>query len=138
MNNLFAELKCTRKYDLKGSQKNRKAKLKGDSVVLKDKNFIEDYPMPIEIDEDSFKRIIEILENDTATLRALKVVDYSLLLGIRYVDKDESGNLPSVKMVVGNKEDSIIDLSDNSDDSSSKKFTSSAAQSSTKDQIFIP
>ena len=77
-----------RKYDLKGSTKNRIAsekELSADNVILKDL----DLENPIFFKPQVVAAIIDQLEKDSAFLEQNNVMDYSLLLGLNEIIAEE-------------------------------------------------
>merc|ERR1711933_169094 len=76
-------------YDLKGSTKGRNAtekEKKQETPVLKDLDFLENKEV-LQIGSIKAKLFCEQLRKDTELLRKLKIMDYSLLLGIHYSDR---------------------------------------------------
>jgi len=83
-------------FDLKGSRGqtrratakdfNRAPTKKFTSTVLKDNDFV-DREIAVKIGSKNAKQVTEILKADVEFLERLKVVDYSLLLGVHYSDK---------------------------------------------------
>jgi len=83
MKNVFAvNLRIHNKYDLKGSKVDRAATDKDHS--LKDCDFLKE-EMKIRVGEEKRKHILEMLESDVQFLSQLKIMDYSLLLGVHNV-----------------------------------------------------
>ncbi|XP_062517920.1 phosphatidylinositol 5-phosphate 4-kinase type-2 alpha-like [Corticium candelabrum] len=83
-NVLPSRLQIHKKFDLKGSTVDRSASEKEkakDLPTFKDNDFISD-ALKIHIGEDAKRQLMEKLEKDTAFLTRLKLMDYSLLLGI--------------------------------------------------------
>ncbi len=73
-------------YDLKGSWVDRLVKRPG-APTLKDTNLRRDgllgrEPLPLQADEEARQALLRQLEADSALLRALRVMDYSLLLAV--------------------------------------------------------
>ncbi|XP_030406244.1 phosphatidylinositol 5-phosphate 4-kinase type-2 alpha isoform X4 [Gopherus evgoodei] len=90
--NVFSHrLSVYRKYDLKGSTVAREASDKEKAKELptfKDNDFIND-GQKIYIDENNKKVFLEKLKKDVEFLAQLKLMDYSLLLGIHDVERAE-------------------------------------------------
>ncbi|KAI9295926.1 hypothetical protein K502DRAFT_324048 [Neoconidiobolus thromboides FSU 785] len=84
MENLFYERKISRIFDLKGSFRNRHVQSTGkENEVLLDENFMEIIcKSPIFIRSHSKQQLHMAIFNDTKFLSSLKVMDYSLLVGI--------------------------------------------------------
>jgi len=84
MENLFWERKVGKTFDLKGSQRARKAttELKDNNVLL-DENLLELlYAEPLCIDQESKSLLGVAIWNDSLFLSSLNVMDYSLLVGV--------------------------------------------------------
>lgn len=93
MNNLIpSNINIHKKYDLKGSTLNRKAseneKLKK-KPTFKDLDFREHYPDGVFLNPVTYKKLIEVLRRDCKVLEVSKIMDYSFLMGVHYVDRDE-------------------------------------------------
>lgn len=90
--NVFSHrLSVYRKYDLKGSTVAREASDKEKAKELptyKDNDFIND-GQKIYIDENNKKMLLEKLKKDVEFLAQLKLMDYSLLVGIHDVERAE-------------------------------------------------
>ncbi|XP_048121951.1 phosphatidylinositol 5-phosphate 4-kinase type-2 alpha isoform X3 [Alosa alosa] len=90
--NVFSHrLSVYKKYDLKGSTVAREASDKEKAKELptyKDNDFINDR-QKIYIDEDNKKMFLEKLRKDVEFLAQLKLMDYSLLVGIHDVERAE-------------------------------------------------
>ncbi|NXP71810.1 PI42A kinase, partial [Ramphastos sulfuratus] len=90
--NVFSHrLSVYRKYDLKGSTVAREASDKEKAKELptfKDNDFIND-GQKIHIDENDKKMFLEKLKKDVEFLAQLKLMDYSLLVGIHDVERAE-------------------------------------------------
>jgi len=89
----YTDLEIHRIYDLKGSTHGRAATEKEkrmDTPVLKDLDFIENDER-IRIGKVKCKLFCEQLRRDTELLRKLKIMDYSLLLGIHYANRANDG-----------------------------------------------
>lgn len=83
MKNVFAvNLRIHKKYDLKGSKVDRAATDK--DPTLKDCDFLNE-EMKIRVGEEKRKLILGMLESDVQFLSQLKIMDYSLLLGVHNV-----------------------------------------------------
>jgi len=83
MKNVFAvNLRIHKKYDLKGSKVDRAATDK--DPTLKDCDFLNE-EMKIRVGEEKRKHILGMLESDVQFLSQLKIMDYSLLLGVHNV-----------------------------------------------------
>ncbi|XP_074049083.1 phosphatidylinositol 5-phosphate 4-kinase type-2 alpha isoform X5 [Macrotis lagotis] len=90
--NVFSHrLSVYRKYDLKGSTVAREASDKEKAKelpTLKDNDFIND-GQKIYIDDNNKKMFLEKLKKDVEFLAQLKLMDYSLLVGIHDVERAE-------------------------------------------------
>ncbi|XP_073682086.1 phosphatidylinositol 5-phosphate 4-kinase type-2 alpha isoform X2 [Garra rufa] len=90
--NVFSHrLPVYKKYDLKGSTVAREASDKEKTKELptyKDNDFIND-GQKIFIDDENKKMFLEKLKNDVEFLAQLKLMDYSLLVGIHDVERGE-------------------------------------------------
>merc|ERR1712003_99659 len=84
-------------YDLKGSTKGRcateKEKLQ-ETPVLKDLDFMQNKEV-LQIGSVKAKLFCEQLRKDTELLRKLKIMDYSLLVGIHYFDRKRAPSMLS-------------------------------------------
>nr|XP_033787223.1 phosphatidylinositol 5-phosphate 4-kinase type-2 alpha isoform X2 [Geotrypetes seraphini]XP_033787224.1 phosphatidylinositol 5-phosphate 4-kinase type-2 alpha isoform X2 [Geotrypetes seraphini] len=96
--NVFSHrLSVYRKYDLKGSTVAREASGKEKAKELptyKDNDFIND-GQKIYIDENNKKMFREKLKKDVEFLAQLKLMDYSLLVGIHDIDRAEQEDVES-------------------------------------------
>ncbi|XP_077574211.1 phosphatidylinositol 5-phosphate 4-kinase type-2 beta-like [Stigmatopora nigra] len=90
--NVFSHrLPVHRKYDLKGSTVSREASDKEKAKELptfKDNDFLNE-GHKLEIGDDNKKYFLEKLKHDVEFLATLKIMDYSLLVGIHDVDRAE-------------------------------------------------
>lgn len=91
MNNLIpSNIEIHEKYDLKGSTKNRSAsekeKLKP-SPTFKDLNFNTNHPGGFYLKPDTYATLIGILKNDCRVLESFQIMDYSLLMGVHFVNR---------------------------------------------------
>ncbi|KAF1789311.1 Phosphatidylinositol-4-phosphate 5-kinase, N-terminal domain [Phytophthora cactorum] len=112
MENAFYQKQLTRTYDLKGSSRNRFAKPRptseahqndSSSHVLLDGNFLEftrGHPVGVLAEDHEF--ILKAVENDTAFLNSINIVDYSMVMGLSYRQDNtgEKEEAPS-EMTVG-------------------------------------
>ncbi|KAL4175641.1 hypothetical protein KRP22_000604 [Phytophthora ramorum] len=110
MENAFYQKQLTRTYDLKGSSRNRFAKprptsevAQNGSRVLLDGNFVEftkGHPMGVFAEDHQF--ILKAVQNDTAFLYSINIVDYSMVMGLSSRRDDAGGDeeTPS-EMTVG-------------------------------------
>uniref|UniRef100_A0A8C8DF84 Phosphatidylinositol 5-phosphate 4-kinase type-2 alpha n=1 Tax=Oncorhynchus tshawytscha TaxID=74940 RepID=A0A8C8DF84_ONCTS len=96
--NIFSHrLPVYKKYDLKGSTVAREASDKEKAKELptyKDNDFIND-GQKICIDDDNKKMFLEKLRKDVEFLAQLKLMDYSLLVGIHDVERAEQEEVES-------------------------------------------
>uniref|UniRef100_A0AAZ3PP69 Phosphatidylinositol 5-phosphate 4-kinase type-2 alpha n=1 Tax=Oncorhynchus tshawytscha TaxID=74940 RepID=A0AAZ3PP69_ONCTS len=96
--NVFSHrLSVYKKYDLKGSTVAREASDKEKAKELptyKDNDFIND-GQKIYIDDDNKKMFLEKLRKDVEFLAQLKLMDYSLLVGIHDVERAEQEEVES-------------------------------------------
>ncbi|XP_032871428.1 phosphatidylinositol 5-phosphate 4-kinase type-2 alpha [Amblyraja radiata] len=94
--NVFGHrLHVYRKYDLKGSTVAREASDKEKAKELptyKDNDFIND-GQKIHINEENKKLFLEKLKKDVEFLAQLKIMDYSLLVGIHDVERAEQDEM---------------------------------------------
>ncbi|XP_034612138.1 phosphatidylinositol 5-phosphate 4-kinase type-2 beta isoform X1 [Trachemys scripta elegans] len=90
--NVFSHrLTVHRKYDLKGSTVSREASDKEkakDLPTFKDNDFLNE-GQKLHVGEESKKHFLEKLKRDVEFLAQLKIMDYSLLVGIHDVDRAE-------------------------------------------------
>ncbi|XP_003222566.1 phosphatidylinositol 5-phosphate 4-kinase type-2 beta [Anolis carolinensis] len=90
--NVFShQLTVHRKYDLKGSTVAREASDKEkakDLPTFKDNDFLNE-GQKLHVGEESKKNFLEKLKRDVEFLAQLKIMDYSLLVGIHDVDRAE-------------------------------------------------
>ena len=84
MENLFYDRLETRKFDLKGSMRNRKIQSTGEqNEVLLDENMVEYiYESPLFAREHSKKLLRASVWNDTLFFARLNVMDYSLMVAV--------------------------------------------------------
>lgn len=82
MNNLFqTDLHIQRKYDLKGSTQGRfSGKVPSPNTILKDL----DLDIRLKLEEGWHERLMKQLTADCSLMEELRVMDYSLLLGVHY------------------------------------------------------
>merc|ERR1712113_761010 len=88
----YTDLDIHKIYDLKGSTHGRKATEKEkaqETPVLKDLDFLENNEI-IQIGSIKAKLFCEQLRRDIELLRKLKIMDYSLLLGIHYTNRQDT------------------------------------------------
>uniref|UniRef100_A0AAY5KYY8 Phosphatidylinositol 5-phosphate 4-kinase type-2 gamma n=1 Tax=Esox lucius TaxID=8010 RepID=A0AAY5KYY8_ESOLU len=92
MRNMFSHrLDVHRKYDLKGSLVSREASFKEkvkELPTFKDVDFRNNM-QKVYVSEDDKERIIDKLNRDVEFLVRLRIMDYSLLLGIHDVDRED-------------------------------------------------
>ncbi|XP_031417701.1 phosphatidylinositol 5-phosphate 4-kinase type-2 beta isoform X1 [Clupea harengus] len=90
--NVFSHrLTVHRKYDLKGSTVSREASDKEkakDLPTFKDNDFLNE-GQKLQIGDDNKKLFLDKLKRDVEFLATLKIMDYSLLVGIHDVDRAE-------------------------------------------------
>lgn len=89
MENLFCDRSFSKKYDLKGSTRNRHVQATGvDNEVLLDDNLVQvAHITPFYLREHTKRILRGALWNDSKFLSELNVMDYSLVVG---VDEQES------------------------------------------------
>uniref|UniRef100_A0A8B9GNW2 Phosphatidylinositol 5-phosphate 4-kinase type-2 alpha n=1 Tax=Astyanax mexicanus TaxID=7994 RepID=A0A8B9GNW2_ASTMX len=106
--NVFSHrLPVHKKYDLKGSTVAREASDKEKTKELptyKDNDFIND-GQKVYIDGENKKMFLEKLKNDVEFLAQLKLMDYSLLVGLHDVERGEQEQ-PEEERVTGTPPDS--------------------------------
>lgn len=92
MRNIFGRKYAVhRKYDLKGSTVQRQASEKEKTKelpTLKDNDFLED-DYKLLLPSDARQKLIDMLSADTEFLAKLRLMDYSLLVGIHDLDRAE-------------------------------------------------
>ena len=82
MKNIFSELRAEKVYDLKGSTHGRSSKKsKTPASVLKDLDWLDD-KMKFKLEKGLQSYISQVIDSDVTFLESIKVMDYSLLLGI--------------------------------------------------------
>jgi 1-phosphatidylinositol-4-phosphate 5-kinase len=90
MNNLLpSSLIFQHKFDLKGSTLKRfasKAERSKSNPTLKDLDFNEEYKNGIILDSSTYDIIMDIIKRDCMVLESFKIMDYSLLMGVRNID----------------------------------------------------
>lgn len=77
-------------YDLKGSSVGRQSSIdfpSKRSKALKDLDFEFSFPQGIRIPNEVYRRLKMVIENDISELRKLMITDFSLLLGVHYLDE---------------------------------------------------
>ncbi|XP_072105964.1 phosphatidylinositol 5-phosphate 4-kinase type-2 gamma-like isoform X1 [Mobula birostris] len=101
MSNFFSHrLAIHRKYDLKGSLVSREASDKEkvkELPTLKDVDFLN-LNQKVYIDQADKKLFMDKLRRDVEFLAQLKIMDYSLLLGIHDVQRQDEEGLPAITM----------------------------------------
>lgn len=86
MGNIFnAEVPIHQKYDLKGSRQGRFVKDKGRASIWKDL----DLDVELQLSDGWKVRLDRQLTADASFLRAQRVMDYSMLMGIHFKDRDQ-------------------------------------------------
>ena len=82
-----------KQFDLKGSTQGRKAtqKEKEHGAILKDLDFIDE-GITLKIGKEKAKLFKEQLKRDTEWLRKMKIMDYSLLVGIHDLNKKHNNS----------------------------------------------
>jgi 1-phosphatidylinositol-4-phosphate 5-kinase len=96
MNNLLpSSISYQHKFDLKGSTYKRsasKAEKSKSNPTLKDLDFNEEYKNGIILDSSTYDIIMDIIKRDCMVLESFKIMDYSLLMGIRNIDLEAEIN----------------------------------------------
>ncbi|CAF4574718.1 unnamed protein product [Rotaria sp. Silwood2] len=93
VNAMTPSLNINQIFDLKGSTIKRRSQgnLYQDKLQqLKDQDFLETYPHGIRIPSNIHHRLYTVISNDIKVLKKLNIVDFSLLLGIRHLDRSNS------------------------------------------------
>lgn len=93
-NVMSSTLKTHKKYDLKGSTVQREASEKEKTKefpTFKDNDFVKDN-VKIYIDKEARDDFLSILKRDVEFLASLKLMDYSLLVGIHDKDREDRYN----------------------------------------------
>lgn len=94
MNNLIpSSIEIHEKYDLKGSTHNRKVseeEKKKEKPTYKDLDFIKKHPFGIFLEPDSYIKLLDTLKRDVEVLEGFKIMDYSLLMGVHYVNPNQT------------------------------------------------
>lgn len=85
--NIFSDLKVDKVYDLKGSTHGRTCRRGKGGSVMKDLDWIQDR-RKFKLDKGLQSYISQVIESDSLFLSSLKVMDYSLLLGIHEIKGD--------------------------------------------------
>ncbi|KAK9815279.1 hypothetical protein WJX72_000998 [[Myrmecia] bisecta] len=106
MNNLFlTDLQIHRKYDLKGSTQGRfSGKVPGPNTILKDL----DLDTVFKLEEGWHDRLMWQLQQDCALLEDLKVMDYSLLLGVHHRSGGYTSSPPATDREDDDEEDTNV------------------------------
>jgi len=95
MKNLIpSTLTIHHKFDLKGSTYGRQASSKERKKAhptFKDLDFMEMYPDGIFLQPEIHSSLMDTIERDCRALESLKIMDYSLLLGIHIIDQESKG-----------------------------------------------
>jgi hypothetical protein len=90
MNNVFAtSLPILEKYDLKGSTINRSTpqEKRSKNPVLLDVDFLSSKKL-LKIGKDKKLEIMDIIQKDCTFLESVKIMDYSLLVGVHKCGKE--------------------------------------------------
>ncbi|CAF1046535.1 unnamed protein product [Rotaria sp. Silwood1] len=93
VNAFTPSLQINQIFDLKGSTIKRRTKgnlYPDKSHQLKDMDFIDLYPYGIRIPSNIYHRLYTVISNDIKVLNKLNIVDFSLLLGIRHLDRSNN------------------------------------------------
>lgn len=97
MNNILpSDIQIHEKFDLKGSLHKRQASKEErskSSPTYKDLDFLDMHPDGLQLDEKSYNNVIETLKRDCLILKSFEIMDYSLLLGIHNIDKENNKRL---------------------------------------------
>lgn len=116
MNNLLpSNIQINEKFDLKGSTLGRTAsetEKKKKLPTFKDLDFKKMYPMGILLENKIYNHLLEILINDCKLLQSLKIMDYSLLMGIFNIDSNLNEN----------KNKALMEAAENKWNRETKKF----------------
>ena len=89
----FAGIILSKDVDLQGSTYGREASKKERKKAhptFKDLDFLEMYPEGIYLQPEIHACLMDTIERDCRALESLKIMDYSLLLGIHIIDPDSS------------------------------------------------
>lgn len=84
-----SKLRISRLYDLKGSRYGRQASKKDkekENCCYKDLDFIN-HGMKIEVGEELANKMKKQIQKDVEVLRQQKIIDYSMLVGVHFLDK---------------------------------------------------
>mmetsp|Transcript_21751 Transcript_21751/g.43154 ORF Transcript_21751/g.43154 Transcript_21751/m.43154 type:complete len:630 (+) Transcript_21751:3-1892(+) len=85
----FTDLKLHSIYDLKGSIIGRTAKKSGhDDPVWKDNDFLE-HGIKLKLGKELESKFSEQIKSDTQLLQSMRIMDYSLLVGVHFCDREE-------------------------------------------------
>nr|XP_012309008.1 phosphatidylinositol 4-phosphate 5-kinase type-1 beta isoform X1 [Aotus nancymaae]XP_012309016.1 phosphatidylinositol 4-phosphate 5-kinase type-1 beta isoform X1 [Aotus nancymaae]XP_012309025.1 phosphatidylinositol 4-phosphate 5-kinase type-1 beta isoform X1 [Aotus nancymaae] len=94
-------------YDLKGSTYKRRASRKErekSNPTFKDLDFLQDMHEGLYFDTETYNALMKTLQRDCRVLESFKIMDYSLLLGIHFLDhsikekeEENSQNVPDAK-----------------------------------------
>uniref|UniRef100_A0A8I5TCM4 Frataxin n=1 Tax=Pongo abelii TaxID=9601 RepID=A0A8I5TCM4_PONAB len=94
-------------YDLKGSTYKRRASRKErekSNPTFKDLDFLQDMHEGLYFDTETYNALMKTLQRDCRVLESFKIMDYSLLLGIHFLDhslkekeEETSQNVPDAK-----------------------------------------
>ncbi|EKX36253.1 hypothetical protein GUITHDRAFT_90050 [Guillardia theta CCMP2712] len=111
MNNVYAtNLAIHRRFDLKGSTLGRAAseadKAKGPRAILKDLD-IKEMGVKIKLGPQRKKAFMDQIRSDCHFLMSLKIMDYSLLLGIHERDQEQYGRSSTIGLPGGTAPQSI-------------------------------
>ncbi|CAD8134016.1 unnamed protein product [Paramecium pentaurelia] len=113
MGNIFkTEYQIHKKYDIKGSKYKRSTQLNVDpDVARKDLDFISNNEI-ISIDKKRRQELIEQIEKDSEFLSNNNLLDYSLLIGIHFIESKKEfqmiENLRDFKIIKSIEEDKLF------------------------------
>lgn len=112
MNNIFAGQVPQRIYDLKGTTEDRFVK-PGRGKVLKDTNFEH---RRIRLAMDDAKAVLQAVDRDSSFLRAERVMDYSLLLGLSADRENVDGEISGAGWSLHLLGDELVDMEDDEEE----------------------
>ena len=99
------------RFDLKGSKQGRRTRKSAtdyidSAVALKDLDFLEQPNLRLRASEDVKKALLQQIEDDVALFQRCNINDYSLLMGVHYLDEGEAEHImrssPNIHKIIKN------------------------------------
>ena len=148
MKNIFpSDISIHEKYDLKGSSYKRQANANERAKshpTYKDLDFLQKHPNGIFLDELYYDILISNIKQDCLILQSFGIMDYSLLLGIHNLDKEQNrfaieeySNLKLIEPLTKNEKNTSNKNKINDKLDGAYKISTIPAQSSNGDRLLV-